>query len=92
MLSFSIMRLDAAYDLANHLPFRLPDSTLDHVLGEDAEPHLPLIERGGVGRGEVQGEPTTAIRPLHHLCMLMKAEIVGDDVKMFMGIEPGRGA
>jgi hypothetical protein len=66
--------------------FQIPPP--NHIPGEDVEPYLHLIEPGGIGGNEMQGKSPAALRPLHHLCMLMKAEIVGDDMKKLVGIEP----
>jgi len=73
---------DVVHDLRDELGLRVPHRVLEHVAGEDAEPDLDLVQPGGVGGREVQGQPPPLGRPGEYVPVLVHGEVVEDDVQL----------
>ena len=71
------------HDLVDQLFLGFPHSALHHVPGEDVEEDLYLVEPGCVGRSEMEGYAPSLLGPFNNLMVLVRAEIVEDDVQFF---------
>ena len=75
-----IVLADVKQDLGNEFFFRVPDAAADDITAEDVKPDFHLIEPGGIGGLEVQGQPPPLSRPFSNFLMFVGVEIIDNPI------------